>query len=1005
LKSKRFLAVKSIVIGLLILLSSTFSQLNAEVFRTGDEQTTTLLEQADQLARQRKYGQALKVYDDVMAGAKKEGDWETLIYALAGKGYAFSGLRNFELAKPSLDSAVLIGKSKGPNGLALASAHYALGIFYTRSNELDKALQAHDQSLRTRLNLLGQRHEKVIESYNGIGEIYRYYIRDFLKAERYFQLALNSLKGLDKTDTRLLYRTYYNLATTKRSLKDFDQALAYGFKAIEALESDNVQDTISLVRCFGMIANIYDNRSQSKRAIEYYKKSLSFRASMRHPSYSELAHDYYNLGVAFITSNDPKSAIACADSMIVLINNHVPNDTRRLADAYIIKAGGLNKLSLFEGSLQNYRYALKIQQSDENTSHFALSYTYKYLADLMLGNQWFDSALHYSQNSIQVATSAGNLENWSNPSYQILEERAYLYEVIASKGKALMALFTQSNQLTQLKLALECFQLSESLMNAYWNSQEVEMSKLQLMQKSYFIYEAAIECSYLLFTESGDSQYLKTAYFLMERSKSRLLSERLEQVKNYSHYNIPDSILKKERKLRSEIALLQNRRYILGENHKNDSVERSVSMQILSLNEQFSEWQDDLITMFPEYRFREPDLGIFPFEKIHREEGSLFVEYFFGETSMYVLTTTPNKTNLVKIQNDTTLTDQINELSKIIAKGPRPESLIDDFKKYSDLAYNLYSKLLLPVLKDLEPKQKPTKLFIVPDGPLNLLPFHALITSKPADTSVPNYKDLDYVARKYIVSYAHDAAAHFTPRLKNSKTGLLAFGWSNEEQETQELINLPGTIKEINLIADIMAGEFIADQDVLKATFMTKAPKYGIIHLAIHGGASQNDMYTNFLQFKDEKLFAYELYNLNLDNDLTVLSACETGYGKIFSSEGVYSMARGFSFAGCKSVLLTLWRINDHSTAMIMGKTYEEIDKGIPLNTAIHEAQIHYLNSADQYSAHPVNWAGMELWGSPESIERTPQGMAYIYYTIASLGCLFLLYLVFRIKPMRSGAK
>lgn len=958
-------------IFLFLALGTTFPTINAEALPSTDRQAQALLSRADELLSQWKYPEALPIYRKSISLAEKNRDWKTFINAIAGKSYILIRLRKYEHAQASLDSALFIGKENNLPPEVMHNLYYTRGILFQRIQEPAQAIEAHKKALEIRLKILPADHVKLVDCYNGLGEVYRYSLRDYLEAEKNFQAAADILKTNAKIGPKHRYRTFYNMATTNRSLNDFEKALAYGFKSIEALESFPTPDTLTLAKCYGIIANIYVNKRQFDHAIDYYEKAIAYRTLSRRKDYRGLSLDYYNLGVASVVFDDPYQTMACADSMISVVTRYIPYDSVKLADAYFLKGWALRNLGEYRPSVNAYKRTYQIQQSNDKSTFFDVSTTLKHLSKLMLEIEQYDSAVHYAQKAIDIATGPDHASSYrSNPSYATLENKPYLFKALKYKGMGLRKMAIENNDLAPLKLALDCFLLSESLMNLQWQSLDMETSKLQFLELYHHVYELAIDCYYRLYKAPGETNYIEKIYGLMERSKSRVLKERFEDIKAYNSFNIPDSILVEERKLRSEIAYLQGKSDVRSSPAIADSTLQKRNLRLLALDEQLSKWQEDLVLRFPGYDRDRIERSVMPYKTFQNlKKEALFIEYFFGEEALYIFTSTRYKKEVFKVQGDSLL-NQINEFLGLIAQGLVPHQLENDFKTYHTLAYRLYRHLLEPALKGRG--EDINELYIVPDGILHLLPFHALTITAASQKEPVDYKSLDYVTKKYIVSYAHDAHAHFSTRSGPGKSGLVAFGWSKGKKSNAYLSDLPGATREIKYISSIMPGKFIEDDKVLKSTFVSEAPKYNIIHLAIHGGTDPNESSSTFLQFSDERLFAHELYNIHLDNDLTVLSACETGTGKVFNSEGVYSMARAFSFAGCRSLLMTLWNVGDGSMAPLIRTFYEEMNKQEPLNKAIHRAQVTYLERADPYSAHPVYWAGIELWGNPNSLNLQP---------------------------------
>jgi CHAT domain-containing protein len=195
--------------------------------------------------------------------------------------------------------------------------------------------------------------------------------------------------------------------------------------------------------------------------------------------------------------------------------------------------------------------------------------------------------------------------------------------------------------------------------------------------------------------------------------------------------------------------------------------------------------------------------------------------------------------------------------------------------------------------------------------------------------------------------------------------------------------------KEINDVKKILGtGAVYIGKDATEERFKKDASKYRIIHFATHGMANDRDPDFSLLAFteirdsiENEFLYVSDLYNLKLNADLVVLSACETGLGEIRRGEGVISLARGFSYAGAKSIFTTLWSVNDQSTAMIIESFYKYLKEGKEKDEALHLAKSDFIKSADNNRAHPFLWAPYILIGD-SSVINLSNSKLWIYITV-----------------------
>src|SRR5690606_5995754 len=110
-------------------------------------------------------------------------------------------------------------------------------------------------------------------------------------------------------------------------------------------------------------------------------------------------------------------------------------------------------------------------------------------------------------------------------------------------------------------------------------------------------------------------------------------------------------------------------------------------------------------------------------------------------------------------------------------------------------------------------------------------------------------------------------------------------------------------------------------------------------------------------------LYAYEVYAMQLRAELAVLTACETGGGGVRKGEGVISLAHSFLHAGCASVVMALWKIDEKTNADIVSKFYEYLSKGIDKSEALRRAKLDFMGNNEGELSHPYYWAGLALIG------------------------------------------
>src|SRR5262249_27623393 len=288
-----------------------------------------------------------------------------------------------------------------------------------------------------------------------------------------------------------------------------------------------------------------------------------------------------------------------------------------------------------------------------------------------------------------------------------------------------------------------------------------------------------------------------------------------------------------------------------------------------------------------------------------------------------------------------------------------------------EIARQLFESLLKP-LPNLAAK---SKLIIVRDGQLHLLPFDALVDGTGA-----------YVARTHTIAYAPSASAWHLLKSRSTsppeRTLLGVGGVPYNDKMIAALTrgygpdglgNLPGSADEIRVAAGTLGA---ATDDVLLGSAATESAfkksrleLYRIVHLAVHGMANQERpdqaaliLLSDPAAGEDGILQATEVLQLRTNADLVVLSACETATGRLQGAEGIANLARAFLLSGARSVVATLWQIDDTFSSVMMRQFYKHLAAGKSIADALAFAKRDMLNTyGDQ--AVPYYWAGYTLEG------------------------------------------
>ena len=382
------------------------------------------------------------------------------------------------------------------------------------------------------------------------------------------------------------------------------------------------------------------------------------------------------------------------------------------------------------------------------------------------------------------------------------------------------------------------------------------------------------------------------------------------------------------------------------------------------------------------------------------------VSYFIGQKTYCIFLVTPDTLLVKYLPLDFPLDDWIVQMRTSIYEywilpGQSDNLYEQNNQTFTTISHNLYQKIIEPVEDHL-----PQKLLILPDDVLHFLPFDALI-SEPGEQQ-GNLENQRYLLQDYTISYDYTATEHWNTKPKGSTSKLKQVGGfapsfklktdgnlatRTVENIRADLMPLNYNQKEVERILSHLSGDSYFNEEASKANFIENASNYQILHLATHSKVDDQLGEDSFIAFSESvtdtsstfnNLYVREIYSLDLTADLVVLSACETGIGEIRRGEGVVSVSRGFSYAGAKSTVTTLWNIYDHpSTVQFMESFYQKLKTGMPKDEALRAVKLETL--ANPTTVSPYFWAAFIPTGDMTPITFSEGGVVPIYQLILAL--------------------
>jgi CHAT domain-containing protein len=350
------------------------------------------------------------------------------------------------------------------------------------------------------------------------------------------------------------------------------------------------------------------------------------------------------------------------------------------------------------------------------------------------------------------------------------------------------------------------------------------------------------------------------------------------------------------------------------------------------------------------------------------------VSFFTGDDRSFVFALTKEGLSTATLPGTRRLGADVAAYRDLLSS--RPAAGTSRIAALTRRADALTTSLFGPIASAINGKKR---LILLPDGPLNALPFEALGVVRVTGRAAPRGT---WLTEQFALSYAPSASAlaALDTRPANG-TRLLALGdplVSAPPTQTRDasvpFTALPFTRIEVQKITGLFGADGHADLGAAATPdALTKNPldSYRYIHIAAHAfvntvrpGRSgivlaplKGDHDASILQADD-------VMRLTLSADLVTLSACSTALGRTVSREGVMGLTRSFLIAGARSVVASLWNVNDEATATLMERFYTQLRARKPKDEALSAARLSLIRGTNERLKDPYYWAPFILIGA-----------------------------------------
>lgn len=835
--------------------------------------------------------------------------------------------------------------------------------------------------------------------------------RNLLSAKTDLAIAIQTWEPLaaggDQKSAGKLADAYFEMVKTLNVQGDYALALVFWDKVYAQTAGDPVQ----LPQLLNTRGAIHGNRGEYSAAISYFRNALESAQRLPEPDKVLEAEISNNLCVAYLKKKDISNARRSGEQAVRLFDE------------------------LFEETQSPY-----FQQEKSNTQA-SLIEIYSLLENEALVDQTFNSALqiglqawgsakhpriaqlylnhatHFSaqnrpaQALAEIDRAVGCLDRFNDDPDRfsirngVFSDPLLLLDLLGLKAVVLSRNTDNRAREEALTVYLQIDSLAAGILNAYRGAG----SKYTLLQKTKQHYDRACRLALDAFQDSGQDAWVETAYQFASRNKAFTLVQGINDENAKKFAGVPDKTLGSERKIKKAIYDLENRIQAADPTVSGRQIS-NLRDSLFVLKTQYLRFIENLEKSFPSYfelkfAFQKPvDLNSIRSGLKDRE---LLVEYFFGESDIYVFYISKNGVGHFVAPK----TAELSRAFQLFRQGSKAESAVNK-NNFEGAAFLIYNQLLRKALKE----KKPERLILIPDDELLTLPFEALVTA-PAG-QYPGKKP-PFLLKDYNVRYVYSnrlLLKQDVNRRKNRAAKRFAgFGLEYDDftlNGVEKLMGFPldsvflsrtaGKLEysddEVLEVAGILNGQTWVNSEATLPNFLNSAPNYQIIHLAMHNVINEDSPLNSTLVFSrtaDSSEFLLktaDLFWLQLKADLAVLSACNTGMDLDEQGDGFRSMAQGFLYAGCGGIVASLWNASDRSSRDILVHFYRFLEEGKSKDEALRLAKLRYLEEAPPAFSHPFYWSHFVLIGDSDPLgsNRTGKSRPLLLISLVVLASLMV---------------
>ncbi|MDZ7717574.1 MAG: CHAT domain-containing tetratricopeptide repeat protein [Balneolaceae bacterium] len=899
------------------------------------------------------------------------------------KVFLYVDMTEFERARQVVQRMMEMANEPEFSGLPSARGFMASGYLEEAAGYFRESLDSYSEAVKSLSGI--ERDDEILRflshSYNNMGLLTRK-LGDIQGAMDYFLKALDVTQALHGESHPQVGVLHNSIGTIYYIMGDYGQAADYFLSTADIFRENYGENHERVAGAYNNAGVVFTEMDEIERAAEILEKAQRIKENILGENHIDTAIGYSNLASIYMENEDFDAALENYQKSISIREETYGVDHPNLITPYINIGEFYTRIEQYTKAREYFREALQITKNRLGQNHPDIWDILLNIGDSYEEEKNFVTALENYQKVYDRIVSENGIQPQNGFDAGSLSHPLLFLDAAAGVGDMHIKLYGSEGGKKHLHQAIQNYSTATEVVDFLQHSYQSEASKLNLVDQNYSLFTNTIKAYNYLYEETGNDKWLEEILATSELSRSRIALELLQDIEAKNFAGVPKEVLDRESSINNQIADFYQQ--LNAEQEKGfEANQDSISAYRDSLFEsrrELSRLTEQLESNYPDYFRLKYDHSYANREIITDllEDDEALVNYIVSEEEVFALVLNRQDIRFYSLGPADSLSSKIKSL--------RSSVLSDRSSEYSELANDLYNQLVKPVVSELDSNS----LIIVPDQTLYYLPFEMLLTEAPNHS---NYYNFPYLLRDYQISYVPSATVlkMLTDQKIANPQNLFAVAPFNEstireeEQTTAsryiaDLSPLPLTRYETDEIAKIFREretwmEYIFPENVnillgkeaTKSTVQsTSFQDFEYIHFATHAFVNEEDPALSGIAFWGEEdddgvLYVNDIYNMNMNADLVVLGACETGLGTVYKGEGMIGFTRAFIYAGASNLMVSMWKVNDQPTANLMIEFYRYVKDGHSYSKALQMAKMDLIDQPE--FAAPRNWAAFVLQG------------------------------------------